>query len=96
MDIRHRRQKAIYDLARYSYLVDASQAAAVPLIFVHTENFVLVDREGRIRGLLRRHRHGGDPQADRRYRPVAHRKGIGFFRIFCRNPFISFTFARSK
>lgn len=43
-------KKAIYDLARYSYLVDASQGDGGPTDFVHTENFALVDREGRIRG----------------------------------------------
>lgn len=43
-------KKEIYDLARYSYLVDASQGDNGPGDFVHTENFALVDREGRIRG----------------------------------------------
>lgn len=43
-------KKQIYDLARYSYLVDASVGDAGPLDFVHTENFALVDKEGRIRG----------------------------------------------
>jgi len=43
-------KKQIYDLARYSYLVDATQGDSGPNDFVHTENFALVDREGRIRG----------------------------------------------
>lgn len=43
-------KKEIYDLARYSYLVDASEGDNGPSDFVHTENFALVDREGRIRG----------------------------------------------
>lgn len=43
-------KKQIYDLARYSYLVDASVGDAGPTDFVHTENFALVDRDGRIRG----------------------------------------------
>lgn len=43
-------KKQIYDLARYSYLVDATVGDAGPTDFVHTENFALVDRDGRIRG----------------------------------------------
>ncbi|HNJ89473.1 MAG TPA: SCO family protein [Chitinophagales bacterium] len=43
-------KKQIYDLARYSYLVDASVGDGGPTDFVHTENFALVDPEGRIRG----------------------------------------------
>ncbi len=43
-------KKQIYDLARYSYLVDATEGDAGPNDFVHTENFALVDKEGRIRG----------------------------------------------
>lgn len=43
-------KKQIYDLARYSYLVDASVGDGGPTDFVHTENFALVDRKGRIRG----------------------------------------------
>lgn len=43
-------KKEIYDLARYSYLVDASEGDNGPNDFVHTENFALVDRAGRIRG----------------------------------------------
>lgn len=43
-------KEQIYDLARYSYLVDASEGDGGPNDFVHTENFALVDRDGRIRG----------------------------------------------
>ena len=43
-------KKQIYDLARYSYMVDATEGDNGPNDFVHTENFALVDREGRIRG----------------------------------------------
>ena len=43
-------KQQIYDLARYSYLVDASVGDGGPSDFVHTENFALVDRKGRIRG----------------------------------------------
>ncbi|MEZ5014482.1 MAG: SCO family protein [Chitinophagales bacterium] len=43
-------KKEIYDLARYSYMVDASEGDGGPTDFVHTDNFALVDREGRIRG----------------------------------------------
>ena len=43
-------KKQIYDLARYSYLVDASTGDGGPTDFVHTDNFALVDRNGRIRG----------------------------------------------
>ena len=43
-------KKQLYDLARYSYLVDATEGDNGPNDFVHTENFALVDREGRIRG----------------------------------------------
>ncbi len=43
-------KQEIYDLARYSYLVDATQGDNGPNDFVHTENFALVDRDGRIRG----------------------------------------------
>jgi protein SCO1/2 len=43
-------KKQLYDLARYSYLVDATEGDNGPNDFVHTENFALVDRDGRIRG----------------------------------------------
>lgn len=46
-------KKELYDMARYSYLVTASDdTAAVDIAndFIHTDRFVLVDREGQIRG----------------------------------------------
>lgn len=46
-------KKELYDMARYSYLVTATDDTAVIDIesdFIHTDRFVLVDRRGRIRG----------------------------------------------
>jgi protein SCO1/2 len=43
-------KKQIYDLARNSYLVDASKGNGGPEDFVHTQNFALVDRNRHIRG----------------------------------------------
>ncbi len=43
-------KKQIYDLARYSYLVDASVGDGGENDFVHTQNFALVDKHKRIRG----------------------------------------------
>lgn len=43
-------KKAIYDLARNSYLVDASDGTGGNEDFVHTQNFALVDRNLHIRG----------------------------------------------
>lgn len=46
-------KKELYDMARYSYLVTAVDDTATVDIasdFIHTDRFVLVDREGRIRG----------------------------------------------
>lgn len=43
-------KKQIYDLARKSYLAAKSQGDAGPFDMIHTENFVLVDKEKRIRG----------------------------------------------
>ncbi len=43
-------KKAIYDLARHSYLVDASEGTGGTEDFVHTQNFALVDRKLHIRG----------------------------------------------
>lgn len=43
-------KKQIYDLARKSYLAAKSQGDAGPFDMIHTENFVLVDKERRIRG----------------------------------------------
>lgn len=43
-------KKQIYDLARKSYLVDASEGNGDDEDFVHTQNFALVDKKKRIRG----------------------------------------------
>ena len=43
-------KKQIYDLARKSYLAAKTQGDAGPFDMIHTENFVLVDKEKRIRG----------------------------------------------
>lgn len=46
-------KKELYDMARYSYLVTASDDTATVDIgsdFIHTDRFVLVDKDGRIRG----------------------------------------------
>lgn len=40
----------IYDLARYSYLVNALQDDGTPEGFLHSELFVLIDKKSRIRG----------------------------------------------
>lgn len=51
-------KKEIYDLARKSYLVAKAQPYS-PYDLVHTENFVLVDPQRRIRGFY----DGTDPEA---------------------------------
>ncbi len=51
-------KKQIYDLARKSYLVAKDQPYS-PYDLVHTENFVLVDPQSRIRGYY----DGTDPEA---------------------------------
>ncbi len=51
-------KKHIYDLARKSYLVAKDQPYS-PYDLVHTENFVLIDPEKRIRGFY----DGTDPEA---------------------------------
>lgn len=46
-------KKELYDMARYSYLVSATDDTAgvdIASDFIHTDKFVLVDRDGRIRG----------------------------------------------
>lgn len=43
-------KKQIYELARKSYLVDASEGKGDDEDFVHTQNFALVDKKKRIRG----------------------------------------------
>lgn len=52
-------KKQIYDLARKSYLAAKSEGDAGPFDMIHTENFVLIDQEKRIRGFY----DGTDPQA---------------------------------
>lgn len=44
-------KKALYDQARYSYLVSAADSSKTDIAsdFIHTENFVLVDKNGRVR-----------------------------------------------
>lgn len=43
-------KKALYDIARTSYLLDASQGDGGPDDFIHTQNFALIDKDRRIRG----------------------------------------------
>jgi protein SCO1/2 len=45
-------KKVIYDLARNSYFLVASEGDGGPDDFIHSEMFVLIDKEGRIRGSL--------------------------------------------
>jgi protein SCO1/2 len=50
-------REQIYRLARNSYFAAVNQGDGGPDDFVHTENFVLVDPQGRIRGFY----DGTDP-----------------------------------
>ncbi len=43
-------KKQIYELARKSYLAVKTDGDGGPYDMIHTENFVLVDKERRIRG----------------------------------------------
>ena len=43
-------KKQIYDLARKSYLVAKNDGDGGKYDMIHTENFVLIDKEKRIRG----------------------------------------------
>jgi protein SCO1/2 len=45
-------KKKLYDMARYDYLVTAADSSVTDINsdFIHTDNMVLVDRDGRIRG----------------------------------------------
>lgn len=52
-------KKQIYQLARKSYLAAKSEGDAGPFDMIHTENFVLVDKEKRIRGFY----DGTNPKA---------------------------------
>ena len=44
-------KKAIYDMARYSYLVNALEEDGTAEGFLHSELFILVDTQKRIRGM---------------------------------------------
>lgn len=52
-------KKQIYDLARKSYLVSKTQGDGGKYDMIHTENFVLVDKDKQIRGFY----DGTDPEA---------------------------------
>jgi protein SCO1 len=43
-------KKALYDMARTSYLLNAEQGNGGPDDFIHTQNFALIDKDKRIRG----------------------------------------------
>jgi protein SCO1 len=43
-------KKALYDIARQGYLLDAHQGDGGPDDFIHTQNFALIDSHKRIRG----------------------------------------------
>ncbi|MCB9033053.1 MAG: SCO family protein [Chitinophagales bacterium] len=43
-------KKEIYDIARFGYFVTAQKAYEGEHDFIHTEKFILIDKEGRIRG----------------------------------------------
>lgn len=44
-------KKHIYDLARFSYLVNADETEGDGDLFIHSELFILIDKEKRIRGV---------------------------------------------
>ncbi len=44
-------KKHIYDLARYQYLVNADETEGEGDLFIHSELFILVDKDKRIRGV---------------------------------------------
>jgi protein SCO1/2 len=52
-------KKQLYDLARHSYLVTATEGNGGADDFVHTEQFALIDKEKHIRGFY----DGTDPEA---------------------------------
>jgi protein SCO1/2 len=52
-------RKQIYDLARKSYLAAKDNKYGGEYALIHTENFLLVDKEGRLRG---RSYDGTDPE----------------------------------
>jgi protein SCO1/2 len=43
-------KKALYDMARTSYLLNADEGNGGPDDFIHTQNFALIDKDKRIRG----------------------------------------------
>ncbi|MBA3705007.1 MAG: SCO family protein [Bacteroidetes bacterium] len=43
-------KKALYEIARTGYLLNAEQGDGGPDDFIHTQNFALIDKEKRIRG----------------------------------------------
>lgn len=43
-------KKELYDIARYSYFLDAEEGDGGPEDFIHTQNFALIDKEKHIRG----------------------------------------------
>jgi protein SCO1/2 len=53
-------KEAIYDIAFEGYYVNASEDSLAPGGFLHSEYFVLIDKEGRIRSGLNEH---GSPRA---------------------------------
>ena len=44
-------KKHIYDLARYHYLVNADETEGEGDLFIHSELFILIDKDKRIRGV---------------------------------------------
>lgn len=44
-------KKDIYDMARYSYLVNAFEDDGTPEGFLHSELFLLIDKQKRVRGM---------------------------------------------
>lgn len=52
-------KKQIYDLARKSYFAATTEGDGGPDDFIHTENFILVDKKKRIRGFY----DGTDPES---------------------------------
>lgn len=44
-------KKQIYDLARYHYLVNADETEGEGDLFIHSELFILIDKDKRIRGV---------------------------------------------
>lgn len=45
------KKKDIYDMARYSYLVNALEDDGTPEGFLHSELFLLIDKQKRVRGM---------------------------------------------